>query len=96
MPPDSISIKEYLDARITALRDVLEARFATIELRLSEFQSQVLKRLDNTNGNAESVLKRLESLEMFKSNLEGKFWAFGIVFTVVISLVQVGLSFLLK
>ena len=96
MPPDQITIKQYLDTCLANLREVLEARFATIEVRLSDFQAQVLKRLDSTNGNAESVLKRLEALEMFKSNLEGKFWAFGIVFTVVISLVQVGLRFLLR
>ena len=96
MPSNPISIKDYLETCLKSLREVLEARFTALEIRLSEFEGQVLKRLDTANGVAKANSGRLDELELLRSELKGKMWGLGIAFTVIMALVQVAVKVFLR
>ena len=92
MPSNPISVKEYLETCLKSLREVLEARFTTLEIRLAELEERLVKRLDMTNGVAKVNSERLDDLELLRSELKGKMWGIGIAFTVVVGLIQVALK----
>ena len=96
MPSNPISVKEYLETCLKSLREVLETRFTALEIRLAEFEAQVVKRLDTANGAAKANNGRLDSLELLRSELKGKMWGLGIAFTVIVALVQVAVKVFIR
>ena len=85
MPEPSITLKEYLEAHIASLREVLESRFSVLELHLREFEERILKRLDTANGQVAAISKRVDVLEGSKTYERGALWAFALVLTVLFS-----------
>lgn len=110
IPQERISMRDYVDMRFTNIERATDLASNAVDKRLegmNEFREQLNKQaaLFVTRSELEDKLKaesilnraleaRISLLENTISNLQGRFWAIGVGFTIFSTIIGIALHFL--
>jgi hypothetical protein len=89
MSPEEVKLKEYFDACMKGMQELMEFRFDALDQRLSRMEAGGIKWNDTSTDASDALEKRVVSLEQQKAVTQAQARVYATLFGVVVIATQI-------